>query len=103
MCERVADLGELWIGELRAVRVAGRRVALVRLEEGVHAYEDRCPHLGFPLSEGRLQGRELTCAAHGWVFDAGTGLGTNPRNCRLSSLPVRIEGTSVFVSAGGLE
>jgi toluene monooxygenase system ferredoxin subunit len=97
MCEKVADLDELWIGELRAVWVAGKRVALLRLEHGVHAYEDRCPHLGFPLSEGRLDGSELTCAAHGWVFDASTGLGKNPQDCRLRSLPVRVEGTSVLV------
>jgi len=41
---------ELWIGELRQVRLQGGRVLLLRTDAGIFAYEDRCPHLGFPLS-----------------------------------------------------
>jgi len=33
-------------------------------------FEDRCPHRGAPLSQGRVRGAELACAYHGWRFDA---------------------------------
>jgi phenylpropionate dioxygenase-like ring-hydroxylating dioxygenase large terminal subunit len=35
---------------------------------GLHALTDRCPHRGYPLSQGRLRGAELECAYHGWRF-----------------------------------
>ena len=81
---------ELWTGEMRGVRVAGRRVLLVRLDDGVRAYEDRCAHLGVPLSEGTLEGFVLTCSAHHYQYDARTGIGINPRAARLVPLRTRI-------------
>ena len=80
---------ELWIGELRQVRVQGGRVLLVRTDSGIFAYEDRCPHLGLPLSTGTLDGHTLTCAAHHFQFDATTGEGINPSCLRLRAYPVK--------------
>jgi toluene monooxygenase system ferredoxin subunit len=79
---------ELWIGELRQVRLQGGRVLLVRTDAGIFAYEDRCPHLGLPLSAGTLDGHTLTCAAHHYQFDATTGEGINPSCLRLRAVPV---------------
>jgi len=93
----IFELNELFIGEGRAVRLGLHRLFVVRLEDRVTCYEDRCPHLGFPLSEGRLEGTALVCAAHGWEFDVESGLGTNPERCRLRSHPVRVVDGTVLV------
>lgn len=53
--------------------VDGRPLCLVRLDGGVHAFDDACPHRGWPLHEGKLQGSVLTCRAHTWEWDARTG------------------------------
>ena len=79
---------ELWIGELRQVQMQGGRVLLVRTDAGIFAYEDRCPHLGLPLSAGQLEGHTLICAAHHFQFDARTGAGINPSCLRLRPYPV---------------
>ena len=50
--ERAIELSELWIGEMRGLRVSGRGVLLVRLDDGVYAYADKCAHLGVELSKG---------------------------------------------------
>lgn len=97
------EADELWVGEGRAVRVGKHRLFVLRLEDRVACYEDRCPHLGFPLSEGHLEGKMLVCAAHGWEFDADSGLGLNPRSCRLRSVPVRLEGGKVVAQLEGEE
>jgi toluene monooxygenase system ferredoxin subunit len=95
---------ELWIGEMRRVIVNGSRVLLLRTERGIHAYEDRCPHLGVPLSRGTLQGATLTCSAHGYQFDADSGQGKNPRNVRLEVIGVECRDGKILVDAGpGLE
>lgn len=77
---------ELWTGEMRSVKLAGHRILLLRLEDGVRAYEDRCAHLGVPLSMGTLQGVTLTCGAHHYQYDARTGAGINPRATQLVQL-----------------
>ncbi|HEU4578419.1 MAG TPA: Rieske 2Fe-2S domain-containing protein [Polyangiaceae bacterium] len=88
---------ELWIGELRQVRVREGRVLVLRTDAGIFAYEDRCPHLGLPLSAGTLDGHTLTCAAHHFQFDARTGAGINPSCLRLRSYPVECRAGMVLV------
>jgi 3-phenylpropionate/trans-cinnamate dioxygenase ferredoxin subunit len=70
---RVMDAGDLPDATPTAVEVAGEPVCVVRVEEGVFAFDDVCPHRGTPLSLGRLDGTTLTCSAHTWEFDVTSG------------------------------
>lgn len=97
---RAAALADLWEGEMIGVRVAGVPVLLVRLDDGLHAYVDRCAHQAVPLSEGVLDGGVIVCGAHGWSYDARTGRGVNPARARLSAIPVRAEGADILVDVG---
>lgn len=88
--ERVLPEDELWVGEMRGLSVRSRRVLLVRTEDGVHAYEDRCAHLGVPLSLGKLEAGIITCAAHHYQYAACSGHGVNPERVRLCPYAVRV-------------
>ncbi|WP_437726179.1 Rieske 2Fe-2S domain-containing protein [Sorangium sp. So ce861] len=68
---------------------AGRRFACVLRGGEVHALDDRCPHQGYPLSEGALRGGVLTCAWHNWKFDVASGA------CTFGGEPVRRYATRV--------
>lgn len=96
----IGPLAKLWDGDMVAAQVAGVKLVVVRLGCDVHAYEDRCAHLGVALSEGTLHGGILTCAAHHWQYDAATGCGINPSTARLSRFPVTIEGGVIYVEVG---
>lgn len=97
---RVAALDDLWSGELLACEADGRKLVLVRIADAVHAYEDRCAHLAFPLSRGELRGAVLTCAAHHWQYDVRTGCGINPASARLNRVPVTVRDGQILVDAG---
>jgi toluene monooxygenase system ferredoxin subunit len=95
------SLEDLWAGEMRAVNLGAADVLLCNLDGTLVAYEDRCPHLASPLSEGTLSdGGVLTCAAHEWAFDARTGRGVNPASACLHRYPVRLDGERIFVGVG---
>jgi toluene monooxygenase system ferredoxin subunit len=100
--EPVLPLDDLWIGEMRAVRVAGRAVLLIRLDQGLRAYPDRCAHLGVELSKGTLEDGVITCSAHHHRYDACTGEGVNPRRACLLPLPVQVRAGTVYVDASGV-
>ena len=55
------------------VEVAGRELLLANVGGTFHAVSDRCSHEGALLSGGRLDGRVVTCPAHGSRFDVATG------------------------------
>ena len=94
---RVAALTDLRRGEMLGRSLEGRKILLVRTDAGIHAYEDRCAHLGVPLSQGTLQGQVITCHAHHFQYDADTGRGINPRAVCLKTFAVAIAGNDVLV------
>lgn len=97
MADLVLHEDELWVGEMCGVVVRGEPLLVVRTEAGVCVFRDRCPHQGYPLSDGTLHGAVLTCRAHRHTFDAATGEGINPKAACLSALPVRVEAGQVLV------
>lgn len=67
-----------------AVKVDGIGIAIFGMEGAVHAVEDLCPHMGFPLSEGVAQGGEVICSWHGWRISLVDG------SCRRESARAKI-------------
>ena len=56
------------------VRRGGKQIALFDTPSGIFACNNRCPHEGYPLREGTLDGAcILTCNWHNWKFDLRTG------------------------------
>jgi toluene monooxygenase system ferredoxin subunit len=97
MLREAAALDELRIGEMKGVLIDGRPVLLVRLEDGVRAYADRCSHQGVRLSLGKLEGSRITCGAHEWLYDAATGCGINPASCSLTAYPSEVRAGRIYV------
>lgn len=91
------NLDDLWQGEMLALTLGTVDVVICNVEGHVFAYADRCPHLASRLSEGRFDGRLITCAAHEWVFDARGGVGVNPAQACLHRYPARVIGKEIFV------
>ena len=100
---KVANLDELWDGEMTVLETEGRVVLLVNVDGGIHAYADSCPHLGTRLSQGSLQRNLLTCATHGWEFDVSTGQGINPRKACLDAFAVKVENGDILIDVGARE
>jgi toluene monooxygenase system ferredoxin subunit len=94
---RVAAIADLWNGDLVQVVAGTTKLVLAKIDDTIHAYADRCPHLGSELSRGILDGKVLTCAAHHWEYDVATGEGINPKHVCLVRFAVAIVDGSVYV------
>src|SRR2546428_8586961 len=69
---KVATTDELEDQQAKLVEVEGQKIALFRVGEAFHALSDTCTHRGGPLSEGTVEGAEVTCPWHGARFDIKT-------------------------------
>ena len=67
------ELSDLAPGRCHSLRVDGRILVLVRDGDAVHALDNRCPHMGFPLDRGSVDDGILTCHWHHARFDVTTG------------------------------
>jgi nitrite reductase/ring-hydroxylating ferredoxin subunit len=70
---RAARLDDVRTAGRTSVRVAGHSLALFFHEGRVHALDNRCPHMGYPLHRGTLQDGILTCHWHHARFDLESG------------------------------
>jgi nitrite reductase/ring-hydroxylating ferredoxin subunit len=118
MKTKVADLASLGDGKLHCVKARDVSLVLVKTDAGVHALENKCPHLGLPMGRGKLEGEEIVCPFHGSRFNVRTGentdwvgavagikiptwsrallaFGKKPQPVR--TFPVTLEGQDVFV------
>jgi 3-phenylpropionate/trans-cinnamate dioxygenase ferredoxin component len=71
----LCPLAELAPGSARRFDVAGRRIAVVRIDDDVYALGDQCTHANISLAEGEVDTDERTieCWKHGSTFSLETG------------------------------
>ena len=78
----VMPADDLWEGELTGIRLGAKNIVLLNDGGEIRAFEDRCPHLGFQLSQGQ---------------------GTNPGNCQLAVFGTRVRAGQIEILAPGPE
>ena len=70
---RVAALAEVRERGVMVTRAGERAVAVFADGEEIHAVDNRCPHMGFPLDRGSVKDGILTCHWHEARFELGSG------------------------------
>jgi nitrite reductase/ring-hydroxylating ferredoxin subunit len=70
---KVAEVKDVLEGTPKAVKVGGRSIALFQHQGRFYATDNQCPHMGYPLTRGRLRNEVLTCDWHGWSYDIKGG------------------------------
>ena len=54
-------------------KVGDQPVLVVKSGETFYAVANKCPHLGLPLANGKVDGETITCPFHGSKFDLKSG------------------------------
>jgi len=95
---KVAKTDEIVPGQGKMIEVGGKKIALFNVEGSFHAIDDTCTHRGGPLSEGVLEGKQVTCPWHGATFDVTSGevLGP-PATQGVARYNVRVEASDIEV------
>jgi nitrite reductase/ring-hydroxylating ferredoxin subunit len=94
---RAMALNELAQDQCRVVNLAGHTIAVFNSQGRVFAVDNRCPHMGFPLSRGSIADGILTCHWHHARFDLDTGGTFDQWADDARVFPVRIEDGAVMV------
>lgn len=94
---RACSREELERAGRKLLRAGAKQIVLFETAKGVRACNNRCPHEGYPLSEGTLDSEcRLTCNWHNWKFDLENGANLYGGD-RLRTYPVTLRGDNVWV------
>jgi nitrite reductase/ring-hydroxylating ferredoxin subunit len=94
---RAASLSELRERGRMVVRLDRNTICLFAEGDEVHAVDNRCPHMGFPLHRGSVSDGILTCHWHHARFDLCTGGTFDQWADELRRFPVELDGDDVLV------
>ena len=95
----VMALEDVFEGEVMAVNVQGKEIALYEVQGELYATVYLCTHGAARLSDGFLEGREIECPFHQGRFDVCTGKALcAPLTENIRVYPVRIDNKRVFVN-----
>jgi nitrite reductase/ring-hydroxylating ferredoxin subunit len=72
--QKLFPISELPAGVRRVVNVGPRRVLVLNVEGKIFAVDNACPHMRFPLKDGRVTDDcGIICPFHHSAFDLETG------------------------------
>lgn len=84
--------------DVLGLQVAGRDIALYRVDGAVYATDNLCTHGRARLCDGFLEGHEIECPLHQGRFDVRNGQPLcNPVSEPVRCYPVRVEGGRVLL------
>jgi nitrite reductase/ring-hydroxylating ferredoxin subunit len=93
----VATLTELKRSGLKVVTAGEYPVLLLLDGETVRAVDNRCPHMGYPLSKGTVSDGMIRCHWHDWRFELCSGGCLTGGPTDLPVFPVEIRGDQIWV------
>ena len=105
----VATRDELRRKGMVKAEAMGTQLCVVWNNGSPRVFADSCPHLGLPLTYGKLDGQRLRCAYHGWTFDTDSSEVVEqptlrrPQPCSLKRFGCLVAGGLVFSWIGDPE
>ena len=93
----VGSLEELTLRQPRVISAGGRTIVLFVRDDEVYALDNRCPHMGFPLSRGTVRDGILTCHWHHARFDLAGGCTFDPFADDVPTFGVEVRDGEVYL------
>ncbi|SMF06757.1 Rieske (2Fe-2S) protein [Pseudobacteriovorax antillogorgiicola] len=98
----ICKFDELQSDVLQRFELPAQAIVVVKSDDKVSAFQDRCSHQDIPLSDfGQIQDGEIICFAHGAKFCAADGkVLCAPATAPLKAFPCKVESGVVMVEVG---
>ncbi len=101
----VAKVGDILKGSNGVYSVGNKKILVSNIDGKFYAIDNTCTHMGGDLSNGKLEGKTVTCPRHGARFDVTSGecisgpkLGIfKPRGKNTAAYHVIVEGNSIKI------
>lgn len=95
----IGDADAVAEGTAALFNVDGNPIAVAKVDGQLYAFDDTCTHLGCSLSDGTLEGTEITCPCHLSVFQITDGaVAAGPADEPIQTYPVEVIDGQVSVS-----
>ena len=113
----VGELAQIADGDHRVFQVGALEFGVFRQGDRIHAWENRCPHAGGPVCQGKIFRKveevlandrkslglrfsatpQIVCPWHGFEYDIATGRHPGDSRFRLKRVDVTVRDGNIYV------
>ncbi len=80
------------------VTIEGKDIGLFNVDGVIYAMDNACLHQGVSLGTSNLNGKIVTCRAHGGKYDVPTGSTLNSPGYGVAAYPVNVVDGKIMVA-----
>ena len=115
----VGEFAQIADGDHRVFRVGALEFGVFRVGDKIHAWENRCPHAGGPVCQGKIFRKveealaddrrslglrfsatpQIVCPWHGFEYDVATGRHPGDARYRLKPVDATVRDGRIYVRA----
>ncbi len=96
---KIAHVSDIPENGMKMFEVNGEEILIVNVERGFYAFHNNCPHMGYPLYFGELDGKKIRCGFHYNEFDATTGESSGPATQEpLRKYKLEIHDSAIYIN-----
>ena len=93
-------LEHLKLFQIAKLVVDDKALCVARLEDGLFAITNSCPHAGSQLHYGSCNKRGIiTCPLHGYKFDVKTGISADGNNYKIMNYRFKTEDGILYIGS----
>jgi len=95
---KIAETKDIPRNTMHVFKVGEVEILVVNVEGDMYAFENRCPHMGYSLYYGSLDGEVLTCGFHQAKFNVKTGKSLGAATSEpLKAFRTKIQNASILI------
>ena len=91
---KVARADEIGSGEKKKIDVEGKVIMLANIDGQYYALDNKCPHMGGSLFDGKFEDGNIICPRHGAAFDVKTG--KSVKNAKIAFVNMKVKDATVY-------
>ena len=82
---------------IRLIKVEGKKICVVKVDDEFFATQSKCPHAGADLSQGFCKDKKLICAFHRYEYDLNTGRGSPGQGDYINIYPIEQREDGIYI------
>jgi nitrite reductase/ring-hydroxylating ferredoxin subunit len=95
---KISDTQRIPRNTMQIFRIKEHEILVANVEGKYYAFDNKCPHMGYSLYLGSLEGEVLTCGFHYAQFSVTTGKSLGAATHKpLKTFKVKIQNSSILV------
>ena len=95
--KKIAKLADIPEGGSKFIMVDDTPIALFKIKDEVHAWDNRCPHRGASLADGNITNSVIQCKYHLWEFDIKSACAVANSDLKVKTFTIVVENGDVFI------